>query len=213
MIGVLAKLAGYESSRAMARRAKLRTQELSKLFALKRERMPHSSTWSRVLGQAIDPGEIEQILGQFFAKATRHSQPKAGERLLCLDGKILRGTIPLGHSQGVHLLAVYLPQEGVVLAQVQVTGAGNEPTQALNLLVTLDLRGLVVSGDAIFARRDLSLKITQAHGDYLWIVKDNRHELYQDIQTLFELPTRRPGWSAPPTDFRTAQTLEKGHGR
>jgi predicted transposase YbfD/YdcC len=56
-------------------------------------------------------------------------------------------------------------------------------------------------------------KIVQAKGDYLWIVKDNRHELYQDIQTLFAPSTSRPGWSAPPTDFRTAQTLEKGHGR
>jgi len=86
--------------------------------------------------------------------------------LLCLDGKTLRGTIPLGQSQGVHLLAAYLPQEGVVLGQVQVNGAGNEPTQAPALLSTLDLRGMIVSGDAIFARRDLSLKVIQAKGDY-----------------------------------------------
>src|ERR1700736_2439325 len=49
MIGVLAKLAGQDSSRGMAHWAKLRTRELSKLFALKRERMPHYSTWSRIL--------------------------------------------------------------------------------------------------------------------------------------------------------------------
>ncbi len=44
MIGVLAKLAGYESSRQMAHWAKLRTQELRKLFALKRESMPGKFT-------------------------------------------------------------------------------------------------------------------------------------------------------------------------
>src|SRR5579871_2896353 len=103
---------------------------------------------------------------QFFAKATQHTQPKAGERLLSLDGKTLRGTIPLGKSQGVHLLAAYLPEEGVVLAQVQVNGAGNEPTQASALLSTLDLRGMIISGDAIFAQRALSLKIIEAKGDY-----------------------------------------------
>jgi hypothetical protein len=41
MIGVLAKLAGQDSSRAMAHWAKLRSRELSHLFHLKRERMPH----------------------------------------------------------------------------------------------------------------------------------------------------------------------------
>jgi hypothetical protein len=93
MIGVLAKLAGYESSRAMAHWAQLRAQELKKLLALKRASPPYSSTWSRVLGQAGEPNEIEQILGQFFAKATQHAQPQPGERLLCLDGKTFRGTM------------------------------------------------------------------------------------------------------------------------
>jgi len=99
-----------------------------------------------------------------------------------------------------------------VLAQVQVNRRQRtDPSAAL--LSSLDLRGMIVSGDTIFARRDLSLMITQAKEDYLWIVKDNRHKIYQEIQTLFEPPTSRPGWSAPPTDFRTARTSEKGHGR
>jgi hypothetical protein len=139
MMGVLAKLAGYESSRQMAHWAKLCAQELCELFALKRAGMPHSSTLSRVLGQAVDPGEIEQILGQFFAKATRHGQPKAGEPLLCLDGKTLRGTIPLGHSQGVHLGASYLAAGRSCASASEVNGAGSEPTQApkwVNLQLT-----------------------------------------------------------------------------
>lgn len=70
-----------------------------------------------------------------------------------------------------------------------------------------------MSGDALFAHRDLSLQIVQAHGDYLWVVKANQEGLYDEIQTLFEPVVTRPGWSAPPMDFRTAQTVEKGHGR
>src|SRR5215471_942905 len=73
--------------------------------------------------------------------------------------------------------------------------------------------GVVVSGDALFAHRNLSLQIVQAHGDYLWVVKANQEGLYDEIQTLFEPVVTRPGWSAPPMDFRTAQTVEKGHGR
>ena len=37
--------------------------------------------------------------------------------------------------------------------------------------------------------------------------------MYQDLEDLFAPPSVRPGWSAPPTDFRSAFSLEKGHGR
>ena len=59
MVGVLAKLAGQDSSRWMGHWAQLRARELSQLFHLKRERMPHYSTWSRVLGHGVEPGEVE----------------------------------------------------------------------------------------------------------------------------------------------------------
>lgn len=116
MIGILAKLAGQTSSRAIAEWAQLRSQELTHLFALRRKTMPHYSTWSRILGTAVDPGEVEAVLGRFFAGQINKPQ-RPGGRHLCLDGKTLKGTIPLGESQGVHLLAAYLPKEGVVLAQ------------------------------------------------------------------------------------------------
>ncbi|MGB8343655.1 MAG: ISAs1 family transposase [Ktedonobacteraceae bacterium] len=213
MIGVLAKLAGQDSSRAMAHWAKLRTQELSQLFHLKRERMPHYSTWSRVLGHAVEPAEVEQVLGQFFTKAVTRSERQRGSIQLALDGKTLRGTIPLGETRGVHLLAAYLPKQGVVLAQMRVDEKSNEITHAPKLLQQLDLRGVVVSGDAMFDQRALSIQIVQATGDYLWMVKDNQEGLREEIAVLFQPHRKRAGTSALPTDFRTAQTVEKGHGR
>ena len=48
------------------------------LFHLKRERMPHESTWSRVLGYGVEPSEVEQIVGQFFAQAVRASRRPRG---------------------------------------------------------------------------------------------------------------------------------------
>jgi predicted transposase YbfD/YdcC len=213
MIGVLAKLAGQNSSRALAHWAKLRTVELSELFAFKREKMPHYSTWSRVLGHGVEPTEVEPILGQFFAGAAKEPPPKRGRLQLAVDGKTLRGTIPLGQTRGVHLLAAYLPKQGVVLAQMRVEEKSNEITHAPKLLAQLDLRGVVVSGDAIFDQRALSLQIVQANGDYLWTVKDNQEGLREDIAVLFQPHRQLAGTSAPPTDFRTATTVEKGHGR
>ena len=53
-----------------------------------------------------------------------------------IDGKSLRGSIPSGQNQGVHLLAAFVPQEGWVLLQVEVDGKENEITAAPRLLKT-----------------------------------------------------------------------------
>jgi predicted transposase YbfD/YdcC len=213
MIGVLAKLAGQDSSRAISHWARLRTHELSRLFQLKRQTMPHYSTWSRVLGQAVKPEEVEQALGQFFAGQKRWQAPKRGSIQVCLDGKTLRGTIPAGHSHGVHLMAAYLPEQGVVLMQVQVGEKTNEITTAPKVVQALDLRGVVVTGDAMQAQRELSVQIVEAQGDYVWTAKDNQPEMREEIALLFQPQQSRPGWSAVPMDFRSATKWNKGHGR
>jgi predicted transposase YbfD/YdcC len=61
----------------------------------------------------------------------------------------------------------------MVLAQMRVDEKSNEITHAPKLLRQRDLRGVVVSGDAMFDQRDLSIQIVQAKGDYLWTVKGN----------------------------------------
>lgn len=197
MIGVLAKLAGQDSSRAIAHwaklRAKLRKHELSRLFQLKRQTMPHYSTWSPVLGQGVSPEEVEQALGQFFAGEKWAKAPKRGSIQVCLDGKTLRGTIPAGHSHGVHLMAAYLPAQGVVLMQVQVGEKTNEITTAAKFVQALDLRGVVVTGDAMQAQRELSVQIVEAQGDYVWTAKDNQPEMREEIARLFQPQQSRPG--------------------
>lgn len=65
----------------------------------------------------------------------------------------------------------------------------------------------------MFDRRSLSSKIAQAHGDYLWTVKENEKGFYQDIEVLFQPHRKRAGTSALPMDFRRSSTVEKGHGR
>jgi hypothetical protein len=119
----------------------------------------------------VDPSEVEHVLGQFFATTACQAEPQRGSSHLALDGKTLRGTIPLGETRGVHLLAAYLPNQGVVLAQMRVDEKSNEITHAPTLLSQLDLRGVIVSGDAMFDQRTLSTQIVQAQGDYIWTLK------------------------------------------
>jgi predicted transposase YbfD/YdcC len=96
---------------------------------------------------------------------------------------------------------------------VAVDRKTNEIGAAPCLLRHLDLMGVVITGDAMFAQRDLSTQIVEAGGDYFWRVKDNQPSLHSDVMLLFDPECVAAGWSAPPVDFTWASSLEKGHGR
>ncbi len=207
---LLAKLAGESQLRGIAQWVNLRAALLADFLALAKPQAPHASTYSRILGQAVQIEEFEKVASEFFAQ-----QPGAGQSvLIALDGKIIRGTIPAGHTRGVYLLAAYLPEEGWVLLQVEVERTENEIPAAARVLKGLDLRGKIISGDAILAQRGLSLQIVRAGGEYLWIIKDNQPETLADLERLFAPEPCTPGFSpASHDDFETAKTVEKGHGR
>lgn len=207
---VLANLAGENQLAGIAEWVQLRKEELAQALHLKKPRAPHLSTYSRLLGHVVDVAEFEQVVHDFFA-----AQPQAGESItIAVDGKTLRGTIPAGQTHGVHLLAAYLTGKGWVLLQVEVGRKENEVTVAPRLLKALDLRGKIVTGDALLAQRGLSVQIVEAGGDYVWTVKGNQPELEQDLTTLFAAEPVVKGFSpASHDDFATARTVEKGHGR
>jgi predicted transposase YbfD/YdcC len=206
---ILAKLVGQKHVRGIAEWIEHRKEALAEALGLRKARAPHPSTYSRILGHVVDIEQFERVVSEFFAH-----QPRAGQSVvIAVDGKTVRGTIAAGQTQGLHLLAAYLPQEGWVLAQVEVEGKENEIKAAPRLLKCLDLRDKVVTADALLAQRALSLQIVEAGGDYVWVIKDNQPQLRQDIELLFQPEQCPKGFSPALKDFRTASTVEKGHGR
>ena len=134
--------------------------------------------------------------------------------MIAIDGKTVRGTITPSDPFGLHLLAAYLPGEGLVLLQMVVEkDKENEIVVAPKLLKCLDLRDKVVVGDAMQTQRQLSLEILAADGDFVWLVKDNQPKTRQAIELLFAPEQPRPGFGAPPMDFESAQTVDKQAGR
>jgi len=120
----------------------------------------------------------------------------------------VRGTIPAGSPRGLHQLAAYMPDEGWVLLQVVVESKENEIVAAPRVLKSLDLRGKVVTADALLTQRNLSIQIVEAGGDYVWTLKDNQPETRQAIETLFQPDECVPGFSDSAHDFRTVRTTD-----
>ena len=206
---VLAKLAGEDWLRGMAQWVAERQEELAEFFGLANPQAPCYTTYGRILGRAVAVDEFEQVVSNFFA-----ALPGAGHTVeIALDGKTLRGTIPLRQTRGVHLLAAYFPGEGLVFVQVEVESRENEIVAAPRVLKMLDLQGKIVTGDARLTQRKLSVQIVEARGEYVFPVKENQPQLLEEIQTLFAGEHCVKGFSPATHDFRTEEKIEKGHGR
>lgn len=207
---MLAKFSGEDNPSGIADWAKNRTDMLVEALQLEYAKMPHHSTYRRILEECVEIEELEALVRAYLT-----SRPKAGRSVVvAIDGKTVRGTIDEQQGlKGVHLLAAYLPAEGVVLAQVAVDCKENEIVAAPQVLKHLDLRGKVVIGDAMHTQRKISVQIVTSGGDYVWLVKHNHPRLRWDLEQLFKPQKPIPGVGNPPMDFRTARTVNKGHGR
>lgn len=211
LLGIfLAKLCGEDKPSGIAEWVKLRGKWIVDLLELKRESMPHHNTYRRVLATGIDEGELERMARERY----RYSGLSGYQVVVAMDGKIMRGTIDAEGEDGLCLLAVYLPGEGVTLAQVAIPNKQNEISAAPTLLKWVDLRNKVVIGDALHTQRQVSLQIGTAGGHYLWTVKANQPQLFQDLHDWFDTEVALiPGMGCPPKDFRSATHTSKGHGR
>jgi len=206
---VLAKLSGENRPSGISEWVKLRRKQLIAAFNCRRDTVPSLNTIRRTLANTVSATELQTVFIRFL------HQEYGGQQsiLVVIDGKTMRGTIPKGMTQGVHLLAAYLPAEGIVLMQVAVESKENEITAAPRVLECLDLKGRVVCGDAMFTQRDLSVQIISQGGDYIWIAKDNQPVLKGDVEQFFVPPRKAAGWHASPLPQEIAQKTQKGHGR
>lgn len=198
----MAKLSGEDSQRGMAQWLEERKAELAELLQWSKVRMPCRTTLRRLVTGIVSVEQVEKCFGEVLPpRAT------AGHNvILSLDGKTLRGSVDWTRPRGMHWLAAYLPEQGLVLFQMNVERKENEIPVTQHLLKHLDLRGKIVTGDALLTQRKLCLQIVAAGGEDGFKVKENQPQLDDDMRRLFtEVPVK--------PDFETAETVEGPHGR
>lgn len=209
MVVILAKFCGENTPYGIAEWAKMRGIQLQRLFNYHRQVIPSNKTIQRLTDTSLDDMGLQAIIRRYLHQTFGGQQSV----LVTIDGKTLRGTIPKGKTRGVHLLAAYLPEEGVVLLQIEVGHKENEIAAAPKLLYQLDLKGRVISGDAMFTQREISVMVLANGGDYLWFVKDNQPTLHEDVQRFFQTVEHAPGWHIPPLPQDVAEETGKQSGR
>lgn len=176
----VAMLCGCRSLFAIAQFGRDRGGHFADSLGFTRQTTPCCTTL-HYLFAALDKAAFENAIARWtHAAADRH-----GWETVSLDGKTLRGSTDM-QLPGVHLLAAYAHEAGIVLRQLPVDTKTNEHKTALELLDLIPVKGKLVTGDAMFCQRDLSRKIRAKQGDYLWPVKDNQPDLLAAIEDAFD---------------------------
>jgi predicted transposase YbfD/YdcC len=162
---------------------------------------PNASTLGRLLAR-IDGDALDDAVGTWLA---RHAADPVEEDHapigLAVDGKAVRGS-RTDSKTAIHLLAAALHGSQTVIAQRQVAAKSNEIPAMAPLLARFDLRGVVVTADAMHTQRKTARKIVAAGGHYLLVVKGNQKKLRRQL--------RRLPWRQMPLLDRTRTA---GHGR
>ena len=217
---VLAKLAGMTSLAGIAEWVRLRADRLNEVLPNPHETFPCAATYSNVL-RAVDAQQVRQVMNDLLTRvgamkrcgdnpAREDKQAEREKQVhVALDGKTLRGT--LGHTacdqQKMHQVALYETQTGVLLKE-QVTGEKqNELSIVSQFLTPLLVQGRIISADALHTQCAFCWQVRRWEGDYVLIVKGNQPSLHDDLELFFREPP------ADCRDWRSARTVDKGHGR
>lgn len=185
-LAVCATLCGRTGLRGMVEWAGSVNDDVRRALGLRSA--PGLGTMSRFLAGA-DVDGFERAWSAWVQEAL---PTKSGLRAAALDGKSLRGSRVDGEGM-THLIAVFSPEERVVLAQAVVDTKTNEHKAALALLKNLILKDMVVTGDAAFTQRDLCEQVVQAKGHYALAVKQNQPTLLETCQAAFGPPDSPSG--------------------
>jgi predicted transposase YbfD/YdcC len=132
-------------------------------------------------------------------------------RPIAIDGKAQRGSArrTVGRS-ALHVVSAWAVENRLTLGQVATDAKSNEITAIPELLARLDLKGAVVTIDAMGCQKGIAADIIDGEGQYLLAVKENQPHLYEDIGREFDEALER---GEPGVDFTECQTEEIRGGR
>lgn len=203
-------LCGQKVVRGIAEWAQAHGALIEEMLGEELPRVPSESTLRRVL-RYIDVALLEVQVAQYGQELAALApcasfQETGGWEGQAVDGKEVRGANT--HGTQLHLVSIVQQDSGLIMGQQPVPAKTNEIKAVPELLAGRDLRGVVVTGDAMLTQRTLARQIVAQGGHYLMLVKRNHPDLYEDLRLLFaEAP-----WG--PQDDRVSYTTRSHeHGR
>ena len=127
---------------------------------------------------------------------------KTNDEIVSIDGKTLRRSRS-GETSAIHMVSAWANKNRLVLGQVKTEEKSNEIRAIPTLLDLLDLKGCIVTIDAMGCQKEIAARIIKQEADYVFGLKGNQTSLNDDVRLYFETET---------IDNKKT-THDKGHGR
>ncbi len=131
--------------------------------------------------------------------------------IVAIDGKTLRRSHD--NSKGktaIHMVNAWARNNRVALGQIRTKDKSNEITAIPELLKILELKGCIVTIDAMGCQKEIAKKIVEKKADYVLAVKGNQENLHRKIESIFD-KARETNFKN--SEFKCYEETEKSHGR
>ena len=168
--------------------------------------IPSHDTFGRVFS-LIKPEEFQSS----FLDWVKTIQKLTSGEVIAIDGKQLHGSKDNHNGQSaIDMVSAWATTNELVLGQVKVDDKSNEIPAIPKLLQLLDIRGCLVTIDAIGTQTEIATTIIDLGGDYLLSVKENQPELYEDLERLFSIDEQA---SFASSEYSHMRKVDNSHGR
>lgn len=205
VIAILAIICGADGWADVELFAKSKEKWLKTFLELPRG-IPSHDTFGRVFAK-INPQEFEKG----FLSWVQTIQSLTQGEVIAVDGKQLRGSIdPRAGQVAFDIVSAWATTNELVLGEVKVEEKTNEITAIPQLLKLLDITGCLITVDAMGTQTEIAQQIIDQGGDYLFAVKENQGQLFEDLEILFS-GDQADGFTHP--GYSHARRVNKGHGR
>ena len=216
LIALCATIAGADNAEEIARWAKVQEKWLKKFLTLPHG-SPSADTFLRIFAALAPEAFNERFL--LWAKGiftTEAIVTPGGKEVIAIDGKTLKASANKGKELGaLHLVSAWASHNRLVLAQTAVDQKENEISAIPLILEMLELKGCIVTIDAMGCQKQIAQQILAAEGHFFLQLKGNHDILLDRVKDFFDTERAR-GFTTSHGDavaHSFAQTLDKGHGR
>lgn len=205
LLSVLAVICGADSFSDIERFGKAKEDFLRKILNLPNG-IPSHDVINNVLSK-LDPKELQEGFiswVQSFGKLNDSD-------IVAIDGKTVRRSFKDGNKKSaIHMVSAFRAANHTVLGQVKVDDKSNEITAIPELLKLLNLKGSIVTIDAMGCQKSIAADIRRAQADYVLSLKGNQGNLLDDVSRYLDAMIDKGFKVEHSKQFKT---VEKDHGR
>ena len=202
-LSMISILCGTDELDKIVDYGKNKQEFLEREFGIKK--IPSKSTITRIFAM-LDPKWLSlSVVGILKALIkTPHEQ-------IMIDGKAIRSTDAIQRIEKMMSIVTAYTDTSISLGQVTVDSKSNEIPAVRDLLDMIDVKGAVVTMDAMHCQKETVEKIINNGGDYVVQLKGNQGNFHEDVYAMFD--DKYMDESDKDSEYEVFQTIEKSHGR